>query len=262
VVGDTVSISDGTNNGTYTVLAVPLTPAAIPSPANTLGSPVTFKVAGLTGDTTSGTVIRTSAPQAQSSWWFPRKVDATTGTATDNIFKYQHRTVPNRACTTCHVAHGTNVEMTGAYSSTVPLPNDVRSSSSRLLKIDNRGTCQGCHDPSGTYATAGIPYQGPALTLPASSTIASASTSTEVITTSVDAGRAAGEWVWIQGSTAKYTAPGSTSSSFINGVFRVRTAPSVTTFTLEVYAQGAWNTMNITTAGTAVGTVTRMPPLP
>jgi hypothetical protein len=54
--------------------------------------------------------------------------------------------------------------MTGAYSSTFPYPGSTEvspnlSDSSRLLKIDNRGTCQACHDPTGTI-TAGT-YVGP-----------------------------------------------------------------------------------------------------
>jgi hypothetical protein len=46
--------------------------------------------------------------------------------------------------------------MPGTYSATFPYPDDnpagVRdiSASSRLLKINNRGTCQQCHDPTHT----------------------------------------------------------------------------------------------------------------
>ena len=56
---------------------------------------------------------------------------------------------PYPACVTCHVAHGTGVRM-GAYSDEVPLPNgsttpngDARSA---LLRLDNRGVCQSCHN--------------------------------------------------------------------------------------------------------------------
>ena len=72
----------------------------------------------------------------------------------DAIYKYRHGT-QNRQCTQCHVAHGSNAVMPGTYSSDYPYPNDSlaspnRSADSRLLKIANRGTCQACHDPTGT----------------------------------------------------------------------------------------------------------------
>jgi predicted CXXCH cytochrome family protein len=72
----------------------------------------------------------------------------------DAIFAYRHGT-QRSACTTCHVAHGSNALMPGgpngttAYSNNFPYPNGVQSADSRLLKVDNRGTCQLCHDPTG-----------------------------------------------------------------------------------------------------------------
>jgi predicted CXXCH cytochrome family protein len=80
----------------------------------------------------------------------------------DTIFSYRHTTAYNRTCTTCHVAHGTNAVMnqdTAAgttYSANVPYPDGTTTAGdSRLLKVDNRGTCQMCHDPtSGSAATA------------------------------------------------------------------------------------------------------------
>jgi predicted CXXCH cytochrome family protein len=87
-----------------------------------------------------------------ASWAFPRPGD--------DLYKYQHRTVAGRDCLTCHVSHGSNAVMTGTYSSTYAYPNGTASASSRLLKIDNRGTCQACHDPTGTVP-AGT-YVGPA----------------------------------------------------------------------------------------------------
>ena len=67
----------------------------------------------------------------------------------------------DKPCTTCHVAHGSNALMTGTYSSTETYPGGATApvGDSRLLKIDNRGTCQACHDPTGTI-TAGT-YIGP-----------------------------------------------------------------------------------------------------
>jgi hypothetical protein len=68
----------------------------------------------------------------------------------DAIFNYRHSNSSNKPCTTCHVAHGSNAQMGGEYSSVFPYPDGTTSASSRLLKLDNRGTCQACHDPTGT----------------------------------------------------------------------------------------------------------------
>ncbi len=95
----------------------------------------------------------------------------------DDIFTYQHRTRggSGRACTTCHVAHGSNAEMTGQYSSDYIWPNQVPddigvagagNANSRLLKVDNRGTCVLCHDPTGTIQL-GDEFPAGASTLPA-----------------------------------------------------------------------------------------------
>jgi predicted CXXCH cytochrome family protein len=84
----------------------------------------------------------------------------------DAIFSYRHQTTGTAAaCTTCHVSHGSNAAMTGASSALFPYPDaaggtaPIVSASSRLLKVDNRGTCQLCHDPTGTV-TSGT-YSGP-----------------------------------------------------------------------------------------------------
>jgi len=79
----------------------------------------------------------------------------------DAIFKYRHSNTSNKPCTTCHVAHGSNAQMPGTYSSSVTYPGGAAAPAgdSRLLKINNRGTCQACHDPTGTV-TAGT-YYGP-----------------------------------------------------------------------------------------------------
>lgn len=65
-------------------------------------------------------------------------------------------------CTTCHVGHGSNAQMTpNGYSATIPYPGGAAAPAgdSRLLKVDNRGICQTCHDPTHTI-TAGT-YLGP-----------------------------------------------------------------------------------------------------
>jgi predicted CXXCH cytochrome family protein len=142
-VGDQVQFSGGpaplVDATTYYVLVVP--------------SNTTFRVStsydgalfDVTGSTTGGTVVRT-APVSASSWWFPRPGE--------DLYKFQHQTTTNRACVTCHVAHGSPAVMDGAYTSTYTYPDGTASDDGRLLKIDNRGTCQACHDPTGT-AVAG-----------------------------------------------------------------------------------------------------------
>lgn len=94
--------------------------------------------------------------------------------STDPDFRYRHQTTTgDLACTTCHVAHGSNARMAGTFSAAQPFPNAATprytiptsgdpigtTGDSRLLKIDNRGTCQMCHDPTRT-SPFGI-YQGP-----------------------------------------------------------------------------------------------------
>jgi predicted CXXCH cytochrome family protein len=96
----------------------------------------------------AGTVTRVY-PFSASSWYFERPVD--------DLYKFQHQTSTNRACTTCHVGHGSDAKMPGAESGSLAYPDGSAATvgfNSRLLKIDNRGTCQACHDPTGT-ATAG-----------------------------------------------------------------------------------------------------------
>jgi mono/diheme cytochrome c family protein len=82
----------------------------------------------------------------------------------DAIYKFRHPTRSNRTCTECHVTHGSNAAMPGTFSANAPYPNGVVSPSSRLLKIDNRGTCQACHDPTGTVPPG--TYLGPVQTVP------------------------------------------------------------------------------------------------
>jgi predicted CXXCH cytochrome family protein len=84
----------------------------------------------------------------------------------DAIFKYRHSTTSNKPCTTCHVAHGSNAQMPGDFSKVFPYPDGTTAASSRLLKIDNRGTCQACHDPTGTIVAGTISTQGAAAPVP------------------------------------------------------------------------------------------------
>ncbi len=79
----------------------------------------------------------------------------------DAIFTYRHPTRSNRTCNVCHVSHGSNATMDGTFSVNATYPDGTVSASSRLLKVDNRGTCQACHDPTGTI-TAGTIIGPPA----------------------------------------------------------------------------------------------------
>lgn len=66
----------------------------------------------------------------------------------DAIFMFKHGTT-SIGCEQCHVSHGSNALMTAAASSTVEWPGGTTGSAdSRLLKVDNRGTCNLCHDPT------------------------------------------------------------------------------------------------------------------
>jgi predicted CXXCH cytochrome family protein len=84
--------------------------------------------------------------------------------AVGDPYEFRHTTSRNRACLTCHVSHGSNATMDpGSFSATVPYPDGSTpaSASSRLLKVDGRGTCQLCHDPTDTVkannSTVGSP---------------------------------------------------------------------------------------------------------
>jgi predicted CXXCH cytochrome family protein len=71
----------------------------------------------------------------------------------DAIFTYRHTSSKDsRNCITCHVSHGSNAA-TGPQSSVLrnpdgsAAPGDQNTGDSRLLRIDNRGTCLMCHKP-------------------------------------------------------------------------------------------------------------------
>jgi len=87
------------------------------------------------------------------------------------IFKFKHGTT-NPGCEQCHVSHGSNAVLdangvsgmdnpAGVIPPTVPGSGTGTSISadSRLLKINNLGTCNMCHDPTNTLTTPS--YVGP-----------------------------------------------------------------------------------------------------
>ncbi len=68
----------------------------------------------------------------------------------DAVYAFRHRTnetsESSPTCIKCHVAHGTDATM-GPYASAVPNPDgSAAGSASFLLRIDNRGVCQMCHN--------------------------------------------------------------------------------------------------------------------
>jgi predicted CXXCH cytochrome family protein len=68
----------------------------------------------------------------------------------DSMYKFEHRSnngkegSPN--CIQCHVAHGTNASATGTYSSAAGTEITGHADDSFLLRVDNRGTCNMCHN--------------------------------------------------------------------------------------------------------------------
>ncbi len=80
----------------------------------------------------------------------------------DAIFKYRHATDPStrhgypdrpaipQSCLQCHVGHGSNATVSGGAAD-VEQPDNTNppgsdTTDSRLLKMDNRGICQKCHN--------------------------------------------------------------------------------------------------------------------
>jgi len=69
-------------------------------------------------------------------------------TPSDPIYMFKHGTT-GTGCEQCHVSHGSNAAMTAQFSAGALFP-DGSAEDSALLKVDNRGTCNLCHDPTGT----------------------------------------------------------------------------------------------------------------
>ena len=73
----------------------------------------------------------------------------------DAVFTYRHTSANNKGqdnpnCLQCHVAHGTNAAMSGTSDSSAAdspgaAPTDG-DHSSKLLRVNNRGVCQMCHN--------------------------------------------------------------------------------------------------------------------
>ncbi|MHB8275071.1 MAG: cytochrome c3 family protein [Dermatophilaceae bacterium] len=71
--------------------------------------------------------------------------------STDAVYTYRHKSNDTSqggaSCIQCHVSHGSNASQ-GTFSSAVGFPATPATGTpdSRLLRIDNRGTCQMCHN--------------------------------------------------------------------------------------------------------------------
>jgi cytochrome c len=59
-------------------------------------------------------------------------------------------------CEMCHVSHGSNAAMTAQFTSAAKFPDGTTAEDSALLKVNNRGTCNLCHEPTGTL-NPGVP---------------------------------------------------------------------------------------------------------
>jgi len=69
----------------------------------------------------------------------------------DAIYMYKHRSDANYKagaanCITCHVSHGSNATMVGNAIGVNPGDTAVVGADSRLLRVNNRGTCNMCHN--------------------------------------------------------------------------------------------------------------------
>jgi predicted CXXCH cytochrome family protein len=155
-----------TNGGTNTLLASQVAALSLPAtagdyfrrrvPWNTSTGTSNDAPNGLSATFTTqiSTWCTTCHSRYLSQGWATKEDDA--------IFTYRHTaTNTSRNCITCHVSHGSNAQMTGTYSANMEYPGGAVApvGDSRLLKADNRGTCQLCHDPTGTI-TAGT-WVGP-----------------------------------------------------------------------------------------------------
>jgi len=113
------------------------------------------------GSLAAGTATESAAFNYQMGLWCTQchsRYHSSTVVAAGDPYFDKHSTARNRTCTTCHVAHGSNAQMGGEFSGALPYPAPFAaqtSDSSRLLKVDNRGTCQLCHDPTKTVKVYG-----------------------------------------------------------------------------------------------------------
>jgi predicted CXXCH cytochrome family protein len=152
-----------TAGGTGTLLASQV--SALPSYSNLMGDYLRRTVpwtGGGSNDAPNGDALNFNAQinawcvSCHNRYLSTGSADATNANAIFHNRHYAANATRTPVCTTCHVAHGTNAVMTpGGYSASVPYPGGATAPAgdSRLLKVDNRGICQTCHDPTATLVT-------------------------------------------------------------------------------------------------------------
>lgn len=143
---------DPHGNGNYRTLR------SIPTGSGGTSTPITETLATTKTYTTANywlvSDVNTAGYIANVSAWcttcHTRYLSANGATNTgDAIYTYRHIsngvTQGTTSCVQCHVAHGSNAAM-GAISNGVTNPDGSSATgNSRLLRINNRGTCQMCH---------------------------------------------------------------------------------------------------------------------
>lgn len=171
------SCHDPHGNGNYRILKpIPAQSGATPGTAmvEPLATPKTYTTTNYwsvqdANDTTDITITRTGYPNTTektgafignvSAWCsscHTRYLSSSAKTPSgDAVFAYRHTSnkisakidgTGQRTCIQCHVAHGSNASMSGTRSSSVTAPDGTGAGSSKLLRVDNRGTCQMCHN--------------------------------------------------------------------------------------------------------------------
>ncbi len=136
VAGDIEAAKD---TGTTTILGGTSTTDPTPTP-KTVSTPVSSFQANVAAWCTT---CHTRYLAPSGSWG---------NSSGDKIFTYRHTgdnvsgdAAANRNCIQCHVAHGSNASM--AINSSVEFPGTTaKVADSRLLRVDNRGTCLMCHN--------------------------------------------------------------------------------------------------------------------
>jgi predicted CXXCH cytochrome family protein len=78
--------------------------------------------------------------------YMAQTADAETSSG-DAVYTYRHVSsgVGGPNCLSCHVAHGSASHMSGYADSAGGQPGNTSATDSALLRLDNRGVCQGCH---------------------------------------------------------------------------------------------------------------------
>lgn len=148
------SCHDPHGNGNYRILrSVPKSSGAT-SPGVTIADAATKVYT--TGDYWQVEDTNAASYIANVSAWcttcHTRYLSADGGTNSgDAVYTYRHRsdeTSQGRpSCAQCHVSHGSNASVAGTYSGSVTHPDgSAAGTDSRLLRIDNRGVCQMCHN--------------------------------------------------------------------------------------------------------------------